>query len=61
MVYGTEGSGSFISSSSLPRNHCRRWGPARAEQKVRGELEGSRLKTGAADDETEVAGEEGGK
>ncbi len=56
-----EVSTSLMSSSSLPCNHFRRWGPARAERKVRGEPEGSRLRTGAADDETEVAGEEGRK
>jgi hypothetical protein len=50
-----------MSSSSLPCNHCRRLGPARAERKVRGEPDGSRLRTGAAEEETEVAGEEGRK
>ncbi len=52
---------SLMSSLSLPCNNCRRWGPARAERKVRGKPEGSRLRTGAADDEIEVAGEEGRK
>ena len=52
---------SFTNSVSLPRSHCRRWGPDRAERKVRGEPEESRLRTGAAEDETEVAGEEGRK
>jgi hypothetical protein len=56
-----EVSTSLMSSSSLPCNHCRRLGPARAERKVRGEPDGSRLRTGAAEEETEVAGEEGRK
>ena len=56
-----EVSTSLISSSSLPCNHCRRLGPARAERKVRGEPEGLRLRTGAEEEETEVAGVEGRK
>jgi hypothetical protein len=50
---------SFTNSVSLPRSHCRRWGPDRAERKVRGEPEGSRLRTGAPEEKTEVVGEEG--
>ena len=39
---------SLISSVSLARNHCSRWGPdTTAERKVRGEPEGFRFKTGA--------------
>ncbi len=57
-----EVSTSLISSSPLPCNNCRRKGPTRAERKVRGEPEGSRLRTErAADDEKDVAEEEGRK
>jgi hypothetical protein len=56
-----EVSTSLISSSSLPCNHCRRLGPARAERRLRGEPDGVRLRTGAAEEETAVAGEEGRK
>ncbi len=66
MVDGTEGSGSFDELNELvvirfPATIADGGGPARAERKVRGEPEGSRLRTGAADDETEVAGEGGRK
>ncbi len=60
VVDGADGPGSLneldeVSSSSLPCNHCRRWGPVRAERKVAGEPEGSRLKTGAAEEEMSQA------
>ncbi len=48
VVNGAEGPGSLDG-----------WGPARAERKVRGELEGSRLRTGAAEEEMEVVAGEG--
>ena len=46
-----EVSTSLISSLSLARNHCSRWGPDTAERKVRGEPEGFRFKTGAKEEE----------
>ena len=52
---------SFTSSVSLARSHCKRCGPERAERKVRGEPEGSRLRTGAPEEETAGRDEEGGK
>ena len=64
MVDGTEGPGSFDELNKLvvaSLQPLQTVGPARAERKVRGEPEGSRLRTGVADDETEVAGEEGRK
>ena len=42
---------SLISSLSLARSHCARWGPDTAERKVRGEPEGLRFKTGAEEEE----------
>ncbi len=38
---------SFTNSVSLARSHCRQWGPDRTERKVRGEPDGSSLRTGA--------------
>ena len=46
-----EVSTSLISSASLARSHCSRWGPDTAERKVRGEPEGLRFKTGAEEEE----------
>jgi hypothetical protein len=39
-------------SFTMARSHCRRWRPDRAEWKVRGEPERSRLSTGAPAEET---------
>ena len=52
---------SFTSSVSLPRSHWGRKGPDKADLKVRGEPEGSRLRTGAPQEETKGRDEEGGK
>ncbi len=52
---------SFTNSVSLARSHCRRWGPDRADWKVRGEPEGSRLRTGAPAEETAGSEVEGGR
>ena len=52
---------SFTNSVSLARSHWRRWGPDRAERKVRGEPEGSRLRTGAPAEETAGREVEGGR
>jgi hypothetical protein len=46
-----EVSTSLISSVSLARNHCYRWGPDTAERKVRGESGGFRFRTGAEEEE----------
>ena len=46
-----EVSTSLMSSESLARNHCSRWGPDTAERKVRGEPEGLRFNTGAEEEE----------
>ncbi len=54
-----EVSTSFISSLSLAPNHWGRKGPVRAEQKVRGEPDGVRFKTGAEEEETDEKGEGG--
>jgi hypothetical protein len=52
---------SFTNSVPLPRSHCERKGPERADLKVRGDPEGSRWRTGPAEDEMEVRDEvEGG-
>ncbi len=50
---------SFTNAVSLARSHCRRWGPDRAERKVRGEPERSRLSTGAPAEETAASEAEG--
>ncbi len=46
-----EVSTSLISSVSLVRSHCSRWGPDTAEWKVRGEPDGLRFKTRAEEEE----------
>ncbi len=57
-----EVSTSLISSVSLARNHCSLLGPDTAEQKVRGEPEGFRFRTGVEEEATEEEGDmlEGG-
>jgi hypothetical protein len=52
---------SFTNSVSLARSHWGRKGPERADLKVRGAPEGSRLRTGAPEEEIEGRDEEGGK
>ncbi len=52
---------SFTNSVSLARSHWERKGPERADLKVRGAPDGSRLRTGEPEEETEGRDEEGGK
>ncbi len=52
---------SFTSSVSLARSHWGRKGPDRADLKVRGEPEGSRLRTGAPAEDERGRDDEGGK
>jgi hypothetical protein len=57
-VNGAEGAGSYndldeLVPWSLARNHWGRWGPVKAERKVRGEPEGLRFKIGAEEEEAD--------